>query len=109
MYLFFASLLSSIVRQKKMKNEFIIIPGQPTPDELLEKLIDIVPKFRNFWQNDDNLFLNEDRTFSVHGVFAEFSAYIRNNFNTLTESGRKQLFAYCYRLYFTYVYSLYAD
>lgn len=77
-----------------MKKDFVIIPRKPTPKELLERLTDIVPGFSDFWQKDDNLFVNEDGTFSVHGVFSEFSAYLRDNFMKLKESRRRQLFAY---------------
>jgi hypothetical protein len=77
-----------------MKKDFVIIPRKPTPKELLERLIDIVPGFHDFWQKDDNLFVDEDGTFSVHGVFSEFSAYLRDKFVKLKESKRRQLFAY---------------
>ncbi len=77
-----------------MKNEFEIIQRKPTPKELLERLSDIDPGFGNFWRKDDNLFVDEDGTFSVHGVFSEFSRYLSGNFKDLEESRRKQLFAY---------------
>jgi hypothetical protein len=63
-----------------MKKDFVILPRKPTSQELLERLTDIVPSFSDFWQKDDNLFVNEDGKFSVHGVFSQFSAYLRDNF-----------------------------
>ena len=77
-----------------MKKDFVITPRKPMPKELLERLIDIVPDFNDFWQKDDNLLVDEDGAFSVHGVFSEFSAYLRDNFIKLKESRRRQLFAY---------------
>jgi len=77
-----------------MKNEVEMIERKPTPKELLKRLTDIVPGFGDFWQEDDNLSVDDDGTYSVHRVFAEFSAYLRDNFEDVKESIRKQLFAY---------------
>jgi hypothetical protein len=79
---------------RNMKKDFVIIPRKPTSKELLERLIDIVPSFSDFWQKDDNLFVNEGGKFSIHGVFSQFSAYLRDNFIKLKESKRRQLFAF---------------
>jgi len=77
-----------------MKNNFTIVTRHPTPKELLENLVRITPEFLSAWNNEDNLFINEDGSFSVHGVFAEFSSFIRNNFSLLDENRRKKLFDY---------------
>jgi hypothetical protein len=77
-----------------MKNDFIIVTRHPTPKELLENLVQIAPEFQSAWNNEDNLFIDEDGSFSVHGVFAEFSSFIRDNFGLLDENRRKKLFDY---------------
>ena len=77
-----------------MKNNFIIITRHPTPKELLENIIQIAPEFLSAWNNEDNLFIEENGSFSFHGVFAEFSSFIRDNFGLLDENRRKKLFDY---------------
>jgi hypothetical protein len=77
-----------------MKNDFIIVTRHPTPKELLENLVQIAPEFLSAWDNEDNLFIDEDGSFSVHGVFTEFSSFIRDNFGLLDENRRKKLFDY---------------
>lgn len=77
-----------------MKNDFIIVTRHPTPKELLENLVQIAPEFLSVWNNEDNLFIDEDGSFSVHGVFAEFSSFICDNFGLLDENRRKKLFDY---------------
>jgi hypothetical protein len=56
-----------------MKNDFIIVTRDPTPRGLLENLVQIAPEFLSVWDNENNLFIDEDGSFSVHGVFTEWS------------------------------------
>ena len=77
-----------------MKNDFIIVTTHPTPEELLENLVQIAPEFLSAWNNEDNLFIDKDGSFSVHGVLAEFSSFKRDNFGLLDENRRKKLFDY---------------
>ena len=77
-----------------MKNDFIIVTRHPTPKELLENLVQIAPEFLSTWNNEDNLFIDKDGSFSVHGVFTEFSSFMRDNFGLLDENRRKKLFDY---------------
>jgi hypothetical protein len=77
-----------------MKNDFIIVTTHPTPEELLENLVQIAPEFLSAWNNEDNLFIDKDGSFSVHGVFTEFSSFMRDNFGLLDENRRKKLFDY---------------
>jgi hypothetical protein len=77
-----------------MKNDFVLITRHPTPKELLEKLLQIAPEFLSAWDNEDNLLIDEDGSFSIHGVFTEFSSFIRDNFGLLDEDRRKKLFDY---------------
>jgi hypothetical protein len=77
-----------------MKNNFIIVTRDPTPKGLLENLVQIAPEFLSVWDNENNLFIDEDGSFSVHGVFTEYSSFIRDNFGLLDENRRKKLFDY---------------
>ena len=77
-----------------MKNDFIIVTRHPTPKGLLENLVQIAPEFLSAWNNEDNLFIDKDGSFSVHGVFTEFSSFMRDNFGLLDENRRKKLFDY---------------
>ena len=77
-----------------MRKDFIIVTRHPTPKKLLENLIQIAPRFLSAWNNEDNLFIAADGSFSVHGVFSEFSSFIRDNFGLLDENRRKKLFDY---------------
>ena len=77
-----------------MKNDFIIVTRHPTPEELLENLVQIASEFLSAWNNEDNLFIDKDGSFSVHGVFAKFSSFICDNFDLLDENSRKKLFDY---------------
>ena len=77
-----------------MKNDFIIVTRHPSPEELLENLVKIAPEFLSAWNSEDNLFIDKDGSFSGHGVFTEFSSFIRGNFGLLDENRRKKLFDY---------------
>ena len=77
-----------------MKNDFIIVTRHPSPEELLENLVKIAPEFLSAWNSEDNLFIDKDGSFSVHGVFTEFSSFIRDNFGLFDENRRKKLFDY---------------
>jgi hypothetical protein len=54
-----------------------------TPTALIEDLDALVPGFAAYWHGADSLFVASDGTFSVHGVFAEFSVYLRGRYSTL--------------------------
>jgi hypothetical protein len=88
-----------------MKNDFIIVTRHPTPKELLENLVHIAPEFLSAWDNEDNLSVDEEGSFSVHGVFTEFSSFIRDNFGLLDENRRKKLFDYVEECVNDYIHS----
>jgi hypothetical protein len=54
-----------------MDNDFVRVQRHPTPEELLQALLQIAPQFALHWDRPDNYFRSEDGSFSVHGVFAE--------------------------------------
>ncbi len=75
-----------------MDNNFQIVTEHPTAQELLAMLFGLTPKFKCHWESDDNLSVERDGSYSVHGIFAEFSNFIRDNFSEMEESVRKELF-----------------
>ena len=76
----------------KMDKNFQIVTEHPTAQELLSILFDLIPKFKSHWESNNNLFVESDGSCSVHGIFEEFSNFIRDNFSELDESVRKELF-----------------
>jgi len=48
-----------------------------TPHEILEALIRIRPDYRAYWDDDGNLFRDEDGTFTGCGVFTEFGHFFQ--------------------------------
>jgi hypothetical protein len=61
-----------------MTTNFTRIIRHPTPDELLAKLCEFIPGFCAAWPH--SYFIQADGSFTVHGVFAEFSTYVRDHF-----------------------------
>lgn len=75
-----------------MTMEFTRVTRRPTPEELLAKLCGFVPGFVATWQK--SLFVDEDGSYSVHGVFSEFSSYIRDHFDEFDRDTWTRLFQY---------------
>lgn len=75
-----------------MSGGFVRVTRRPTPDELLARLSELVPGFGETWPG--SLFLEEDGSFTVHGVFSELSSYVRDHFATITEDTWRSLFRY---------------
>jgi hypothetical protein len=69
-----------------------LVERRPTPEELLNAILNIVPEFGSNWESPDNYFRSDDGTFTLNGVFAEFSHYVRDAFSNLGESQRLSLF-----------------
>ena len=80
-----------------MENNFVFVQRHPTPEELLKAFLQIVPEFASHWESADNLFRNDDGSFSVHGVFAQLSWYVKDNFSNLTGNQRQTLFESLFR------------
>lgn len=74
--------------------DFIRVQRRPTPEELLRGLVQVVPEFALHWKRPDNYFLNDDGSFSVHGVFAEFTTYLKDSFGKLSDMQRRTLFEF---------------
>jgi hypothetical protein len=47
-----------------------------TPQALLERLVTLFPDFRAYWDDPGNCF-RDDGSFTLHGVFAEFTGFFR--------------------------------
>jgi hypothetical protein len=75
-----------------MTPDFIHITQRPTPDELLAQLCELVPGFGGAWR--DSLFVGQDGSFTFHGVFSEFSSYVRNHFAEFDEDTWSKLLGY---------------
>lgn len=73
---------------------FTLLTRHPTPRELLQCLFEVVPGFRFQWEASDNLFIREDGSFTVHGVFSELSVYVLEEFANFDKSTRSSLFQY---------------
>jgi hypothetical protein len=48
-----------------------------TPHALLDKLVTLFPDFRSYWDDPGNCFRDDDGSFTLHGVFAEFTSFFR--------------------------------
>ena len=46
-----------------------------TPIDFLEYLIKFTPSFKAAWESDENYFVEDDGTYTYHGVCTEFSHY----------------------------------
>jgi hypothetical protein len=63
-----------------------------TPMTVLKDLMKMFPDFAAVWGSPDNCFLDDDGAFTYHGVFSEFSHYVRDNFALMEEQKKEQLF-----------------
>ena len=55
-----------------------------SPSQVLASLTSIFPEFGTYWNSADNLFREEDGSFTHCGVFAEFSHFVRERFTSLS-------------------------
>lgn len=63
-----------------------------TPDETRLKLVAIFPMFEKQWADKENLWREEDGAFTLHGLFNDFSCFVRDNFYNASEATRRELF-----------------
>jgi len=54
-----------------------------TPQALLDRLVALFPDFRAYWDDPGNCFRYDDGTFTLHGVFAEFTGFFRERHESL--------------------------
>jgi hypothetical protein len=62
-----------------------------TPTALIEELDAVLPGFADYLRGADSLYAASDGTFSVHGVFSEFSVYLRDRYSTLPLHSARRL------------------
>lgn len=62
-----------------------------TPQQIVDRLIAILPAFAQQWHAVQDCFRDECGTFSLWGAFAECSHYVRDHYETLTVETRAQL------------------
>ena len=74
--------------------DFSLVTRHPTPQNLLRRLFELVPGFHSQWDAPDNLFINDDGSFTVHGVFSLFSTYVLEEFGNFDQTTRSKLFQY---------------
>ena len=86
-----------------MSPDFTRLTRRPTPDELLAQLCELVPGFGPAWR--DSLFIGDDGSFTVHGVFSEFSSYVHDHFAELDADTWTKLFRYVERCVATDIHS----
>jgi len=62
-----------------------------TPAAVYERLRTILPDFAAYWTSPDNLFREDDGSFSLCGVFVECSGFVRERFQDLTPAQLSEL------------------
>jgi hypothetical protein len=55
-----------------------------TPQELLSYLTALFPEFGPYWDAPGNCFRNDDGSYTLHGVFSEFTSFFREHSERLT-------------------------
>ncbi|MGE3166371.1 MAG: hypothetical protein AB7O52_15810 [Planctomycetota bacterium] len=48
-----------------------------TPQALLDRLVALFPDFRAYWDDSGNCFRDDDGSYTLHGVFSEFTGFFR--------------------------------
>ncbi|HET7004832.1 MAG TPA: hypothetical protein VFK65_05020 [Candidatus Binatia bacterium] len=51
-----------------------------TAQQLLDRLTKLFPGFESYWDDPENCFREDDGSFTVCGVFSEFSSFFREHF-----------------------------
>ena len=52
--------------------------------EIHDRLVEILPAFRDYWDSPENYFREDDSSFTECGVFAECSHYVTDYFDSFT-------------------------
>lgn len=63
-----------------------------TPEQLLERLTTIMPGFQEYWNIEGDLFLDKQGHFSLHGVLAVFSHFIREHHQDISDDQLQKTF-----------------
>ena len=62
-----------------------------TPEQLRDAVLSIIPDFQTQWEQGDNLWKEEDGSFSFHGLFTALDWYVRDSFQQISELTRIEL------------------
>jgi len=65
-----------------------------SPSMTADTLGKLLPGFSTHWAKGDSLFISSSGEFSVHGVFAECSHFVRENFDSLPPQAVRGLAAF---------------
>jgi hypothetical protein len=63
-----------------------------TPTAILSQLVAFCPDFKAYWNQTENLARESDGSFTLAGLFIEFSHFIEDNFQRIPELTRQKLF-----------------
>jgi hypothetical protein len=55
-------------------------------------LFDLAPEFRPYWESESNLSVESDGSYTAHGIFSEFSHFVRDHLLESEEPSRTKLF-----------------
>lgn len=55
-----------------------------TPEALLDRLAALFPDFRTYWDDPGNCYRADDGSFTLHGVFSEFTGLFRERHAALS-------------------------
>lgn len=61
------------------------------PEQVLEQLVVILPDFAGQWRSDTNCFRADDGSFTLWGVFAGCSYFVRDHYEQMTLVQRREL------------------
>ena len=65
-----------------------------SPTQLLDQLIGILPAFRDYWGQSDNLSIEDDGSFTLCGVFMQCGWFVKDNYERLTQDQLSRLGAF---------------
>jgi len=54
-----------------------------TPQALLDRLVDLFPDFRAYWDGPNNCLQGDDGSFTLHGVFIQLTDFFRDRHASL--------------------------
>lgn len=67
------------------------------PSQLLDRFNELTPGFSDHWESPENLFRDEDGSFTLHGVCAEWSLFFEKASERLNRSQMQKLFDFIER------------
>ncbi len=63
-----------------------------TEQEFLYAFENVFPSFVEWWNKSDNLSIEEDGSYTYHGVCLEFTEFFKKNYDSFTSSQLTELF-----------------